>query len=211
MLNYLLYGKHFTKKTFASSEHHQLPWRSRRKYWVRRYRQLRRPTRAMDAIIEFQGLWLFAVIIVTFVSHCSILWLSLKLKYTHRISFFLNHSLPHLMQQVSQNGLDIIGFLIDRLASDFKPYLNTVLTSIVDRLLWWVVIWFIVHLSHSRLGDTRESVREKANIALCKLMDATVTPQQLFEKLIPHFSHKNGKVQSWLSLSCFCEPNQIHG
>ena len=45
-----------------------------------------------------------------------------------------------------------------------------------------------------RLGDTRESVREKANIALCKLMDATVTPQQLFEKLIPHFSHKNGKV-----------------
>ena len=48
--------------------------------------------------------------------------------------------------QVSQNGLDIIGFMIDRLASDFKPYLNTVLTSIVDRFLeilmlgcwsWW--------------------------------------------------------------------------
>ena len=37
--------------------------------------------------------------------------------------------------QVSQNGLDIIGFMIDRLASDFKPYLNTVLTSIVDRFL----------------------------------------------------------------------------
>jgi len=85
--------------------------------------------------------------------------------------------------KVSQNGLDIIGFLIDRLASDFKPYLNTVLTSIVDRL-----------------GDTRESVREKANIALCKLMDATVTPQQLFEKLIPHFSHKNGKVREELPL-----------
>ena len=49
-----------------------------------------------------------------------------------------------------------------------------------------------------RLGDTRESVREKANIALCKLMDATVTPQQLFEKLIPHFSHKNGKVHCWM-------------
>jgi hypothetical protein len=25
-------------------------------------------------------------------------------------------------------------------------------------------------------------------------MDATVAPQQLFEKLIPQFSHKNGKV-----------------
>ena len=42
---------------------------------------------------------------------------------------------PFPIVQVSQNGLDIIGFLIDRLASDFKPYLNTVLTSIVDRFL----------------------------------------------------------------------------
>ena len=58
----------------------------------------------------------------------------------------------------------------------------------------------IYNQTYFRLGDTRESVREKANIALCKLMDATVTPQQLFEKLIPHFSHKNGKVHS----SCWC-------
>ena len=53
------------------------------------------------------------------------------------------------MYQVSQNGLDIIGFLIDRLASDFKPYLNTVLTSIVDRWkfgfgLWEKTFWWML-------------------------------------------------------------------
>ncbi len=30
--------------------------------------------------------------------------------------------------------------------------------------------------------------------ALCKLMDATISPQQLFEKMQPAFTHKNGKV-----------------
>jgi len=80
--------------------------------------------------------------------------------------------------KVSQSGLDIVGFLIDRLASEFKPYLNTILTSVLDRL-----------------GDTRMEVREKANIVLCKLMDATVSPQQLFEKISPGFSHKNSRVR----------------
>merc|ERR1719509_332998 len=85
--------------------------------------------------------------------------------------------------KVSQNGLDILGFLIDRLASDFRPYLNTVLSTVVDRL-----------------GDTRETVREKANIALCKLMDATISPQPLFEKIRGAFSHKNGKVREEVML-----------
>ena len=80
--------------------------------------------------------------------------------------------------QVSQNGLDIVGFFIDRLAAEFKPYLNTILNSVLDRL-----------------GDTRQEVREKANIVLCKLMDATVQPQQLFEKITSAFSHKNSRVR----------------
>lgn len=80
--------------------------------------------------------------------------------------------------KVSQNGLDIVGFLIDRLSADFKPYLNTILSSCVDRL-----------------GDTREVVREKANIALCKLMDATIAPQPLFEKIQSAFTHKNSRVR----------------
>ena len=53
---------------------------------------------------------------------------------------------------MSQNGLDIVGFFIDRLAAEFKPYLNTILNSVLDRL-----------------GDTRQEVRDKANIVLCKL------------------------------------------
>ena len=80
--------------------------------------------------------------------------------------------------QVSQNGLDIVGFFIDRLASEFKPYLNTILISVLDRL-----------------GDTRQEVRDKANIVLCKLMDATVQPQALFEKITSAFSHKNSRVR----------------
>ena len=68
--------------------------------------------------------------------------------------------------------------LIDRLSSEFKPYLTTILTSVLDRL-----------------GDTRAEVREKANIVLCKLMDATVTPAQLFERIQPGFSHKNSRVR----------------
>jgi len=80
--------------------------------------------------------------------------------------------------KVSQNGLDIVGFLIDRLSGDFKPYLNTILSSVLDRL-----------------GDTREVVREKANIALCKLMDATIAPQPLFEKITSAFTHKNSRVR----------------
>ena len=79
---------------------------------------------------------------------------------------------------MSQNGLDIVGFFIDRLAAEFKPYLNTILNSVLDRL-----------------GDTRQEVRDKANIVLCKLMDATVAPHQLFEKITPAFSHKNSRVR----------------
>lgn len=48
----------------------------------------------------------------------------------------------HCVVQVSQNGLDIVGYLIDRLGGEFRPYLHTVLTAMLDRL-----------------GDTRESVR----------------------------------------------------
>ena len=82
------------------------------------------------------------------------------------------------MFQVSQNGLDIVGFFIDRLAAEFKPYLNSILQPVVDRL-----------------GDTRQEVRDKAMIVLCKLMDATVSPQQLFEKISSAFSHKNSRVR----------------
>ncbi|XP_037092973.1 CLIP-associating protein 1-like isoform X3 [Pollicipes pollicipes] len=83
--------------------------------------------------------------------------------------------------RVSQNGLDIMGLLVERMKSDFRPYFNAVLPDAVDRL-----------------GDAKEGVREKAQILLIKLMLHTVTPQLMFERLTTAFSHKNGKVREEL-------------
>ncbi|XP_037090615.1 CLIP-associating protein 1-like isoform X2 [Pollicipes pollicipes] len=82
------------------------------------------------------------------------------------------------LEKVSQNGLEILGLLVDRMKTDFRPYVNAVLPHAVDRL-----------------GDARESVREKAHILLIKLMLATVSPQQLFDKLSPALAHKSAKVR----------------
>ncbi len=69
--------------------------------------------------------------------------------------------------------------MIERLGAQFRPYLNTVLPPAVDRL-----------------GDTRETVREKAHYLICKLMEEEVIePQPLFEKMSGAFTHKNGKVR----------------
>ena len=79
---------------------------------------------------------------------------------------------------MSQQGLDIVGLLIERTGRGFRPYVNTVIGVTVDRL-----------------GDTREIVREKASFALTKLLEEEVLePQAAFEKMSA-FAHKNGKVR----------------
>jgi CLIP-associating protein 1/2 len=46
------------------------------------------------------------------------------------------------------------------------------------------------------IGDSKEVVREKAQLLILKLMERDViTPQALFEKLTPAFAHKNGKIR----------------
>jgi len=82
--------------------------------------------------------------------------------------------------KVSQNGLDVVGLLIESLGRGFRPYINTVLGPAVDRL-----------------GDTRETVRDKAHHLITTLMEQEVIePQALFEKMQNQaFSHKNGKVR----------------
>ena len=94
----------------------------------------------------------------------------------------MNYTTPNFLQ-VSQNGLDIISHMIDRLGSDFRPYLSTVIPVFIDRL-----------------GDSKEVVRERANTALCKLMDGTIQPQTLFEKMMGAFTHKNNKVREEILL-----------
>merc|ERR1712223_1059617 len=82
--------------------------------------------------------------------------------------------------KVSQNGLDVVGLLIESLGRGFRPYINTVLGPAVDRL-----------------GDTRETVRDKAHHLITALMEQEVIESQaLFEKMQNQaFSHKNGKVR----------------
>lgn len=73
----------------------------------------------------------------------------------------------------------MLGLLIERVGRNFKPYVNTVLSAMMDRM-----------------GDTREVVREKAIFAMTKLLEEGVLePQILFEKINSAFSHKNGKVR----------------
>eukprot|EP00094_Tigriopus_californicus_P010842 TCALIF_10457-PA protein Name:"Similar to clasp1 CLIP-associating protein 1 (Xenopus tropicalis)" AED:0.13 eAED:0.13 QI:0/0.69/0.64/0.92/0.69/0.78/14/163/953 len=83
-----------------------------------------------------------------------------------------------LERWVCQNGLDIVGLLVERMGHSFRSYLGTVLVPTLDRL-----------------GDARESVREKAHNGLKLFMREVVDPQTLFDKLSTGFTHKNAKVR----------------
>lgn len=62
---------------------------------------------------------------------------------------------------------------------DFNAYTPSVLPHVVDRL-----------------GDSHDTVREKAQLLLHKLMECrVVVPQQLLDKLTTCFKHKNGKIR----------------
>jgi CLIP-associating protein 1/2 len=81
--------------------------------------------------------------------------------------------------KVSSNGIEVMTYLIDRLGTDFRPYLQTVLPNVIDRL-----------------GDAKDTVREKAQLLILKLLERNaLSPQVLLEKLIPGFTHKNAKIR----------------
>ena len=109
-------------------------------------------------------------------------WFYLNTKPLFLQKAILQIHLPIIVSsfQVSQNGLDVVGLLIESLGRGFRPYINTTLGPAVDRL-----------------GDTRETVRDKAHHLITKLMEVEVIePQALFEKMQNQaFSHKNGKVR----------------
>lgn len=62
--------------------------------------------------------------------------------------------------RVSQNGLEIVALLVERLGHGFRPYVNTVIGAATDRL-----------------GDSRETVRERARELVQRIMEHTVEPQ----------------------------------
>lgn len=81
--------------------------------------------------------------------------------------------------KVSSNGIEIMTCLIDRLGTDFRPFVPNVLPNVIDRL-----------------GDAKDSVREKSQLLLQKLVERNIlTPQALLEKISHGFTHKNGKIR----------------
>ncbi|CAG2062336.1 unnamed protein product [Timema podura] len=85
-------------------------------------------------------------------------------------------------------------YLVDRMGVDFRPYISTVLPPIIDRL-----------------GDSKEMVREKSQLLILKLMERDViTPQALFDKLMPAFTHKNGKIREEV-MNCLQTTLKEHG
>ncbi|XP_058054607.1 CLIP-associating protein [Anopheles bellator] len=81
--------------------------------------------------------------------------------------------------KIAQRALEAFTELIVRLGQDFNAYTSTILPHVIDRL-----------------GDSRDTVREKAQLLLHKLMECRVVlPQSLLDKLNVCFKHKNSKVR----------------
>lgn len=112
------------------------------------------------------------------------------------IGMFIDGLVPWLQSsnfKVTLNGLEVMTFLVDRMKEDFRPYLSSVVPSVADRL-----------------GDSKDAVREKAQTLLSSMMDNVVTPNNMFERLIPAFSHKNGKVREEV-MTCLQNTLTNHG
>uniref|UniRef100_A0A1A9WCV8 TOG domain-containing protein n=1 Tax=Glossina brevipalpis TaxID=37001 RepID=A0A1A9WCV8_9MUSC len=82
--------------------------------------------------------------------------------------------------KIAQKSLEAFTELVKRLGPDFNAYTAAVLPQVIDRL-----------------GDSKDTVREKAQLLLQTLMEHKVlTPQVLLDKLAAScFKHKNAKVR----------------
>ncbi|XP_002048268.2 CLIP-associating protein [Drosophila virilis] len=99
------------------------------------------------------------------------------------MGFLIDNLMPWLTGshfKIAQKSLEAFSELIKRLGSDFNAYTQTVLPHVIDRL-----------------GDSRDTVREKAQLLLRDLMEHKVqTAQALIDKLATScFKHKNAKVR----------------
>ncbi|KAH9492417.1 hypothetical protein Btru_051059 [Bulinus truncatus] len=85
---------------------------------------------------------------------------------------------------VSLNGLEVLCLMVDRMGENFKPHVTTVLPAVVDRL-----------------GDSKDQVRDMAQQLLLKLMMPASTPQYVFDRLGPAFTHKLWHVKEGVLLT----------
>ncbi|CAH1111377.1 unnamed protein product [Psylliodes chrysocephalus] len=113
------------------------------------------------------------------------------------IGLFVDGLIPWMQSsnyKVSSNGIEVLTYLIDRLGTDFRHYIQTVLPNVIDRL-----------------GDAKDTVREKSQLLILKLLERNVlTPQTLIEKLQPGFTHKNAKIREEV-LRCLVNTLNEHG
>ncbi|XP_049819238.1 CLIP-associating protein isoform X3 [Aethina tumida] len=113
------------------------------------------------------------------------------------IGQFIDELIPWMQSsnyKVSSNGIEVMTYLIDRLGTDFRPYQQNVLQNVIDRL-----------------GDAKDTVREKAQLLILKLLERNVlAPQALLEKLTPGFTHKNAKIREEI-LRCLVNVLNEHG
>ncbi|XP_045128218.1 CLIP-associating protein 1-like isoform X8 [Portunus trituberculatus] len=112
------------------------------------------------------------------------------------IGHFIDGLVPWLQSsnfKVALNGLEVMTFLVERMSHDFRPYLSSVIPAATDRL-----------------GDSKDAVREKAQMLLSSMMENVVSPNSMFERLIPAFSHKNGKVREEV-MNCLQNTLNNHG
>ncbi|XP_069183085.1 CLIP-associating protein 1-B isoform X33 [Procambarus clarkii] len=112
------------------------------------------------------------------------------------IGHFIDALVPWLQSsnfKVTLNGLEVMTFLVERMKEDFRPYLSSVIPAVTDRL-----------------GDSKDAVREKAQLLLSTLMDHVLSPNSMFDRLLPAFSHKNGKVREEV-MTCLQNTLTNHG
>ncbi|XP_034950078.1 CLIP-associating protein 1-A isoform X2 [Chelonus insularis] len=98
------------------------------------------------------------------------------------IGLFIDNVIPWLHNgnaKIVQNGLEILTHIADRMGHDFRPYISTIIQPTIDRL-----------------GDSKDTTREKARLVLLKILErGSMTPQQLLDRLHPAFGHKNAKLR----------------
>ncbi|KAJ8686484.1 hypothetical protein QAD02_022278 [Eretmocerus hayati] len=98
------------------------------------------------------------------------------------IGLFIDNLVPWLNSsnpKVVQNGLDALTYLADRMGHDFRSYISTIIQATIDRL-----------------GDNKDTTREKAQLLLLKILEkGSMSPQNLLDKLQPAFVHKNAKLR----------------
>lgn len=77
-------------------------------------------------------------------------------------------------------GIDIISQLINRMKTNFKPFISLMLPFAIDRL-----------------GDVKEPIKVKSFFLIMKLMECgVISPQKLFENISTcAFNHKNSNVK----------------